>query len=68
MPDFADLVAMNPFGSDKSTKQAILASLFGRLTSQHYTSCPEYKGILDAMGYDPKKICKYSFRVSFSAG
>lgn len=55
MPDFADLVAMNPFGSDKSTKQAILASLFGRLTSQHYTSCPEYKGILDAMGYDPKK-------------
>lgn len=41
-----------PYSLNKTEKRAIYKEALSELTRHHYASCPEYKKILDVMGYD----------------
>lgn len=41
-----------PYSLNKTEKQAIYKEALSELTRYHYDSCPEYKKILDVLGYD----------------
>lgn len=48
-----DLAAMSPYSLDKNEKHALYGEFLSSLTKHHYDSCPEYRNILNALGYDP---------------
>lgn len=49
------LLQIAPYSLDKTEKHAIYKEALSELTRHHYASCPEYKKILDVMGYDVNK-------------
>ncbi len=50
-----ELYKDTPYSLKKTEKQALYQRVLSELTLHHYSHCREYKRILDAMGYDPKK-------------
>ena len=46
-----DLLAQPPYSLDKNEKHELYGAFLSDLTAQHYARCPEYRGILDALGY-----------------
>lgn len=46
------LLQVSPYSLDKTEKQVVYQEALSELTRHHYASCPEYKKILDVMGYD----------------
>lgn len=49
------VLQVSPYSLSKTEKRAIYREALSELTRYHYASCPEYKKILDVMGYDVKK-------------
>jgi len=43
------------YGLGHEQKDALFSEGLGELTRKHYTGCPEYKKILDLMGFDPHR-------------
>ena len=42
-----------PFAWDHAEKQQMLGGRIAQLTQQHYQNCEAYRGMLDAIGFDP---------------
>lgn len=51
MFDAATLSNTPPFALDRSSKTPLLNDAVSKLTQHHYASCPEYKRILDKIGF-----------------
>jgi len=48
-----ELTAVPPYSLDRTEKQALYAARLSELTKHHYDRCPEYRRMLDAMGFEP---------------
>ena len=48
-----ELFNSKPFSLAKSDKEQVLTRVLTKLTEFHYESCREYRGMLDALGFDP---------------
>lgn len=46
------VLQVSPYSLTKTEKRAIYKKALSELTRHHYVSCPEYRRILDVMGYD----------------
>ena len=42
------------YQAKKEEKQVLLQERLGQLTRYHYANCPEYQGMLDALGFSPE--------------
>ena len=56
---FDDILNISPFSLDEVEKDKILTERLIELTEYHREHCPEYKRMLDAIGYMLDKICTY---------
>jgi phenylacetate-coenzyme A ligase PaaK-like adenylate-forming protein len=54
-----ELLSMEPYSLAKPDKQRLLTKSLVELTQFHYQNCPQYRGMLDAYGYDPSCINSY---------
>ena len=55
MSNLEKLFEIEPYSLNKEEKEKMLSEELGRLTEFHYNNCPEYKKILDRLGYDVTK-------------
>ena len=46
------LLQAPPYSLEKAEKRALYREALSRLTRRHYAACPEYRKILDALGFD----------------
>lgn len=54
-----DFFEIEPFGLAKKEKHAMLSAHLAELTRQHYANCPEYRAMLDALGFSPETEMPY---------
>lgn len=54
-----DFFSRTPFELCKSEKEKLLTKELIELTEHHIDKCPEYKKIVEALGYDKSKISSY---------
>lgn len=47
-----NIIETSPFSLNHTDKQAILSKELGELTQYHYKNCPQYRNMLDGMGFD----------------
>ena len=55
-----DYFQIEPYSLERINKSKYLDKYFFELTQFHYENCPNYKNMLDALGYDHKHLCHYS--------
>ncbi len=48
--DVTEWLSQDPFGLDRTAKEALLSKRMDALTCHHYENCPPYRGIVDALG------------------
>ncbi len=48
-----DIIDIPPYSLDKAAKKALLDRRMAELSRHHYASCPEYRRMCDAWGFDP---------------
>lgn len=51
-----DFYQLDPYGLEKEKKQKLLTKELSELTEFHRKNCPEYSNLLNALGYDKKKM------------
>lgn len=51
-----DFHAIGPYSLDALAKREVLSAELLELTGFHREHCPEYRNILDALGYDPSRV------------
>ena len=51
-PSVEELTAIPPYSLDKTEKHALYGAALSALTQYHYEKCPEYRGILQVLGYE----------------
>ena len=49
-----DLFQLDPYSLPSSEKESALCDILSRRTDYHYQNCPEYRAILDKLGYQPE--------------
>ncbi len=49
-----DLAELDPYGMPAAEKDALLRRRLGALTAHHSEKCPQYRRILEGLGFDPK--------------
>lgn len=54
-----DFFSRTPFELCKSEKEKLLTKELIELTEHHIDKCPEYKKIVEALGYDKSKVSSY---------
>ena len=54
-----EFLEKDPFGADREEKHALLSKRLCQLTRLHYTNCPEYRAMLDALGFSPDHDLPY---------
>lgn len=54
-----DFFSRNPFELSKSEKEKLLTKELLELTEHHIDKCPNYKKIVEALGYDKSKVSSY---------
>lgn len=50
-----DILNYPLYALEKEQKNALFSRALGDLTRKHYAGCPEYRKILDLMGFDPER-------------
>lgn len=55
MLDWAQLLNRRPFSVGSKEKAELFATVLSELTKHHYSRCPQYKRILDVLGFDVTK-------------
>lgn len=58
--EITETLDLTPYSLPKSEKEKILNSILNRLTNHHYTNCPQFKMMMDALGYNFEKKYEYS--------
>lgn len=59
MSTIGEILEKRPFSLDKDEKRRLLNCRLHELTRHHYTSCPEYKRMMDAIGLDMNNLPDY---------
>lgn len=59
MINYEEVLKIAPFSLAKEKKEELLTYRLKQLTISHYQNCPEYKRMLDAIGFNPEKISSY---------
>lgn len=54
-----DILSIPPYSLGHEEKERLLTERLTELTEHHRERCPEYRAILDAMGYDSGKVQSY---------
>jgi hypothetical protein len=54
-----ELLGAGPFSLAQKEKKPLLTAALARLTVHHYENCPQYRGMLDAIGFDPRRLADY---------
>ena len=49
-----DLFQLAPYSLNAVEKEAALSDILSKRTRYHYAHCPEYRAILDKLGYQPE--------------
>ena len=57
--DYSEILNIAPFSCAKEEKNKILSDKLLELTNWHIDRCPEYKGMMKAIGFDASKIRDY---------
>ena len=57
---FEEILAIPPYSLNKTEKERLLNERLVELTRLHQEKCPEYKRILDAIGFDIEKTESYT--------
>lgn len=56
-----EYMKIQPYSLAKAEKSAILTQMLSELTVYHYENCPQYRNILDGLGFDPYRgVAHYS--------
>ncbi len=55
MDSIVSILNRSPYSISSQEKDAIYEDIFFNLTNHHYSNCPQYRRILDTLGYDTKK-------------
>ena len=50
--DYGDILTIKPYSLVREDKEKILTARLSQLSALHYSCCPEYKSILDCIGFD----------------
>jgi len=50
-----EILNISPYSLNKNEKHLLLNSIMSSLSEHHYKNCPEYKKMMDAIGYTPAK-------------
>lgn len=56
---FDDILTIPPYGLEKAEKERVLTKRLLELTELHRKNCPEYRSILESIGYDAKTVTSY---------
>ena len=56
---FDEIISIPPFSLETREKEQLLTERLAELTELHRDNCPEYRQILDAMGYELDKMQSY---------
>lgn len=56
MLDLAEWFSATPYSFDKTLKSSRLTAALSTLTQHHYETCGTYRNILDAVGYDGRRV------------
>lgn len=59
MINYDDILTREPYSLDKTEKNKFLTEILKELTHHHYDNCPEYRRIIDGMGFDVDKVGSY---------
>lgn len=59
MSTIGEILEKRPFSLNKDEKHRLLNCRLHELTRHHYTSCPEYKRMMDAIGLDMNNLPDY---------
>lgn len=54
--DFQEYLMLPPYGAAHAEKQRELTEILQSLTMEHRASCPEYRRVLDALGFEMKDV------------
>ncbi len=57
--NFEEIMVCKPYEFDKGIKSKVLTNRLKTLTERHKENCPEYRRILNAVGYDGNKVDSY---------
>jgi phenylacetate-coenzyme A ligase PaaK-like adenylate-forming protein len=53
-----DILNEPVYALERARKEAVFAQALGDLTRRHYSGCPEYRKILDLMGFDTNRVTR----------
>lgn len=56
---FEEILQISPYSLVKEEKEKLLTNRLKELTKLHYNNCPEYRSILDAIGFDIESVKSY---------
>lgn len=58
--NFSEIIEIPPYSLDVNEKEKLLTERLVELTQLHKENCPEYRKILDTVGYEKKKVESYT--------
>lgn len=59
MINYEEILKTEPYSLSKAEKEKFLTEILSELCVHHYENCPEYKKMMDARGFDVRKINSY---------
>jgi phenylacetate-coenzyme A ligase PaaK-like adenylate-forming protein len=60
MMDITDILNIAPYSLAKEAKAKLLSPYLSSLVQYHYAHCPEYKKMMDSIGYDTTRLAHYA--------
>jgi hypothetical protein len=54
-----EIIQKEPFSLVRADKERLLTKVLAELTAFHYNNCREYRGMMNAIGFDPRDIGSY---------
>ena len=58
--DFTELLNITPYSLNKKDKEAFFSPFLTKLTRHHYDNCPEFKKMMDSIGFKYHKEYNYT--------
>ena len=57
--EYSEILEISPFSLKKEEKEKLLTDKLKELSERHIANCPEYKGMMDCVGYDGSNVKSY---------
>lgn len=65
MIDYNRILNISPYSYDKKEKDTFLTEILGKLTKHHYQKCPQYRGMMDILNFNPESEIKSYWDIPF---